>query len=471
MSSPAEERTLDELTMGKGFSLQDLVDRGALGEMAKSFFDLFGVPLRIFAQDGSMLADAASTPEIYTYLDQFQKGREAVGRVVSEVKSLEPAAKGDATYECVTGAAYRVVSIRYDGRAIGRLILGPFLTPEVTEIPETLLRIDPQVDAARLRELLGQMPRAKEETLAQVARHLRSTLDLILFSGHKALLTSNMHLASVRENFRDLQEKNEKLQEAYNRLKELDRLKSNFLATVSHELRTPLTSIIGYSEMLKEGIAGEMIPEQREFVQTIHDKGEQLLELIKGLLDLSKLESGTMSMRKSDIQVGMLIEDVSQTLQPTARKKGVKLVHSFDMVPTLWADPDRLRQVFLNLAENAIKFTDDGGTVTLSADSVFMEVEADGDEGLVLLSNKRPAVAVRIADTGLGISDDEKKRVFDAFYQVDSSSTREQGGTGLGLSIVKRLVDAHDGKVEVGDNEPRGTVFTVTIPCRRATLA
>ena len=102
-------------------------------------------------------------------------------------------------------------------------------------------------------------------------------LDLILFSGHQALLTSHMHLASVRESYRELEDKNRKLQVAYDRLKELDRLKSNFLATVSHELRTPLTFIIGYSEMLTAGIAGRSTPEQTEFVQTIFEKGEQLL--------------------------------------------------------------------------------------------------------------------------------------------------------------------------------------------------
>src|SRR6185295_18217721 len=176
--------------------------------------------------------------------------------------------------------------------------------------PRSLLELDPEIDPQKVRTLLFEIPRVRDDTVAQIARHLKRTLDLILFSGHKSLLTTNMHLAAVREGYRELQEKNNKLQQAYDRLKELDRLKSNFLGTVSHELRTPLTSIIGYSEMLSEGIAGEMTEEQREFVRTIHEKGEQLLDLIKGLLDLSKLESGTMSMRKKNVELLPIVDDI-----------------------------------------------------------------------------------------------------------------------------------------------------------------
>jgi signal transduction histidine kinase len=125
-----------------------------------------------------------------------------------------------------------------------------------------------------------------------------------------------MHLLSVRESYRELQDKNTSLQQAFDRLKELDRLKSNFLATVSHELRTPLTSIIGYSEMLKEGLAGGLSSEQTEYVTTIFEKGNQLLELITGLLDLSKLESGTLQMRSSEVDLSRLIDDVLSTLTP-----------------------------------------------------------------------------------------------------------------------------------------------------------
>jgi signal transduction histidine kinase len=352
------------------------------------------------------------------------------------------------------------------------MILGPYLPASVKEVPRELLGVDPDIDVKVVRELLPKMARAKEDTVRQIAVHLTRTLDLILFSGHRALLASNMHMASVRENFRQLQDKNSKLQQAYDRLKELDRLKSNFLATVSHELRTPLTSIIGYSEMLSEGIAGPLSDEQKDFVNTINDKGEQLLELIKGLLDLSKLESGTMSLRRKQTPVAPMVNDVVATVTPAALKKDVEIEASLEAgLPEVWADAERMRQVLPNLMENAVKFTPKGGVVTVTARLATLDADGGEEGGLVLLNTKRTAIEFRIADTGIGIPEDERERVWDAFYQVDSSSTREQGGTGLGLSIVKRLVDGHDGRVRIEANRPSGAVFVVSIPLRRATIS
>jgi two-component system, NarL family, sensor histidine kinase BarA len=473
MVSASPDRILDELTLGKGFSLEDLVDRAALGEMAESVRELFGLSIRIFSQSGVLLSDASSEPSLYLYLDGFRPGKKALAAVVAEVKTLDPGDSGEAFVTCVSGARYLVSLIRYDGRSLGRLILGPYRPPEQSEPRGELSALDADIDPAKLSAGFRELPAKSDEDGRRIARHLGRALDLILFSGHRALLTSSMHLASVQESFRELQEKNTKLQHAYDRLKELDRLKSNFLATVSHELRTPLTSIIGYSEMLAEGIAGPISGEQKEFVSTIHEKGEQLLELIKGLLDLSKLESGTMSLRKAEMEVGPLIEDVTQTLAPAARKKKIDLRAEIESgLPGLWADSERLRQVLLNLTENAIKFTPAGGRVVLSAGLTMLERKADEEgRGLVLLGGKRSAIEIAVADTGRGIPDAEKERVFDAFYQVDGSSTREHGGTGLGLSIVRRLVDAHDGVVRIEDNQPNGAVFVVTIPCRRTTIA
>ena len=473
MTAPAAPpKTLDEPTLGNSVSLEDLLSRDGLTEMVKSAAELFGVPIRVFTEDGKLLADAADSIELYVYLNTSRNGRAALSEVVATVKSLAPGPEGQADYTCVTGALYRVAAIDYDSRQIGRMILGPFTPEPDAEPPAKLLTLDPQLDPDNLRRLFRKLPRADEQTVSRVARHLARVLDLLLFSGHRALLTSNMHLASVRENFRELEDKNLKLQVAYDRLKELDRLKSNFLATVSHELRTPLTSIIGYSEMLVEGLAGDLSAEQRDFVQTIRDKGDQLLSLIKGLLDLSKLESGTMSLRKNNVDVAALVKDVVATMTPTARKKEVELALEVEKgLPGIWADAERLRQVLLNLTENAIKFTPVSGSVRLTAKIAGMDANASGDAGgMVLLGARRTGVELRVSDTGIGIPESERARVFDAFYQVDSSSTREAGGTGLGLSIVKRLVDGHDGTVRIESNQPRGTVFVVTIPLKRATI-
>ena len=384
-------------------------------------------------------------------------------------KSASPNSDDDIRLQGGTGERYVVIALRYDGRPLGRAVIGPYLLLADDTYPQALAKCDPLIVSDRIDQAWRQLPRSKDIGITQLLRHLRSILGLVLFSGHRALLASNMHVASIQESYRELSDKSATLQTAYERLKELDRLKSNFLATVSHELRTPLTSIIGYSEMLVAGIAGDINDEQRDFIGTIHDKGEQLLELIKGLLDLTKLESGTLNLHKLDTPILPILKDIVHTLTPTARNKGVILSATGDAgIPTLWGDAARLRQVFLNLTENAIKFTPRDGHVTLSAQITHVELPMD-DEGpaIVLRGVKRPMIEVRVADTGIGIPETERPRVFDAFYQVDSSSTREQGGTGLGLSIVKRLVDAHDGTVEIEQNVPRGAVFVVRIPCKR----
>jgi signal transduction histidine kinase len=274
-----------------------------------------------------------------------------------------------------------------------------------------------------------------------------------------------MHVASVRESYRELAEKNDQLEAAFDRLKELDRLKSNFLATVSHELRTPLTSIIGYSEMLAGEIAGPLGDEQREFVDTIRKKGEHLLSLISNLLDVGRLEQGHLSLAREIVDARDVVEEVASTAAPSARKKGVRIVADIaDDVPRLTGDPVRIRQILQNLVDNAIKFTPTQGTVTIGARAAELEPGDGNGLGAVLMAAPRPAIELFVRDTGVGIPTQHQARVFDAFFQVDSSSTREHGGAGLGLSIVKRLVDAHEGQVRVESEPGQGATFYVTIP-------
>lgn len=458
---------LDQLTAPQNLRLEDLVDRNSLKEVIRSFINLFGISIRVFAGDGDLIADAVEQQPICKHINETTSGRAACAATINGVKRVRPADETSSIHPCFTGACYQVVPITYDGRTVGKLVLGPFLPAELREVPGSLVATVPDLDRGKIKELLPKMPRAKADTVTSISEHMRSVLDLILFSGHKAFLTSQMHLASVRESYRELQDKNSRLQDAFDKLKELDRLKSNFIATVSHELRTPLTSIIGYSEMLDEGIAGPLQPEQHEFVRTIREKGEQLLGLIMSLLDLSKLESGTLTLLRADVAIRTVIDDVLSLLKPVAHKKGVRLSMSVDdKLPMLRGDPNRLRQALLNLGENAVKFTPADGEVSLSA-SIVRDKSADDDDGsfgFALLAPARTMIEVRVADTGIGIPEVEREKVFTPFYQVDSSSTREYGGTGLGLAIVKRLIEAHDGKVRIEPNKPCGTVFVVTLP-------
>lgn len=453
-----------DLTLADVARLEDIVDRGALAEVCRTFFELFSLPIRVFSRDGTLLADVHEPRAICTYVNALSEGRPACSALVGEVKGIDPQ-DGTVVHPCFTGAVYRVVPIAYQGRRLGRFVIGPYLPAELREVPRSLLVLDPAIDQEQAREALGEMPRLRKETAERLAAHLGGVLDLIIFSGHRAFLTSEMHVASVRESYRELAEKTDALQEAYDRLRELDRLKSNFLATVSHELRTPLTSIIGYSDMLATGIAGPLNVEQAEFVETIRSKGDHLLALISSLLDLNKLEQGKMSLHREEVDPLALVTDVAKTVAPMAGKKDVRVEVEAepDLVP-VHVDPVRVRQVLFNLSENAVKFSPRGGRVVLGVRRVERSDGAEDPMGLVLLATPEHDLELSIRDSGPGIPEEEHERIFDAFYQVDGSSTREHGGTGLGLSIVKRLVDAHGGRVWVESTEGEGTTFRVTIP-------
>jgi signal transduction histidine kinase len=452
-----------DLSLGDIARLEEVIDRESLAEVCRSFFDLFGISIRVFSEAGAMLADVHEEQSICRYVNTLDAGRAACGKTVGEVKGILPAES--VVHPCFTGAVYRVVPIDYQGRRVGRFVLGPYLPVERNEVPRSLLVIDDGIDAENARNALADMPRVREETAERLARHLKKVVDLILFSSHRALLTSEMHVASVRESYRELAEKTAALQDAYDRLKELDQLKSNFLATVSHELRTPLTSIIGYSEMLGSGIAGGLNDEQKEFVETIRSKGDHLLSLISNLLDVSKLEQGQVALRRDRVDVGEILKEVVSTASPNARKKGVVVeIEIGNDVPAIVGDAVRLRQVVQNLTDNAIKFTPQHGRVRLVARAAEMEDGAEGGFGTVLMAMPKRAVELVVSDTGIGITPEQQTRIFDPFYQVDGSSTREHGGAGLGLSIVKRLVEAHEGELRVESEVGRGTTFFVTIP-------
>ena len=419
----------------------------------------------MFKREGAMLAYAHAEREICRYVNSLGEGRRACSSLVTEVKRTDPI-DGAVVHPCFTGAEYRIVPIVYQGKRLGRFVLGPYVPAERKEVPRSLLVIDPRMDPERARSALSDMPRVRKETVERIGEHLSRTLDLILFSGHRAFLTSHMHVASVRESFRELAEKNQHLQEAFDRLKELDRLKSNFLATVSHELRTPLTSIIGYSDMLATGIAGELNAEQQEFVETIRNKGDHLLALITSLLDLNKLEQGSMRLHREVLDPGALVLDLKKTMAPAAAKKSVSIDAQIESgLPKLDVDPVRIRQVLFNIAENALKFSPPGSVVRMIARSAE-GTGAAGDDGFgaVLLAVPEKRVEIGIIDAGMGIPKEEHDKIFDAFYQVDGGSTREHGGTGLGLSIVKRIVEAHGGTVRVESEPGSGAAFWVNLP-------
>jgi len=293
---------------------------------------------------------------------------------------------------------------------------------------------------------------ASGERAAVAARHLAEVLGLVLHHAHARHLTSAAHEAAVRAAYDELSAKNRRLLVAVDRLQEVDRIKSNFLATVSHELRTPLTSVIGYTEMLLEGLAGPLGHEQKEYLTTILSKADQLLGLITAVLDASLLESSRTPGSAEQVPLDEMIGSVIAAFAPQAHKRAIAIdVH---VVP-LRAIGDRrqIRQVLWQLISNAVKFTPDTG-----------RIDVEVKHGPVGPGERRRGAHVVVRDSGIGIPGEQLAHIFEPFYQVDSSSTRAFGGTGLGLALAKAYVEAQGGRIWVDSTPGLGSTFTVSFP-------
>jgi PAS domain S-box-containing protein len=227
---------------------------------------------------------------------------------------------------------------------------------------------------------------------------------------------------------------------------ENSRMKSEFLANMSHELRTPLTAIIGFSDVLKNEIFGELNDKQKRHVQHINNGGKHLLDLINDILDLAKVEAGKMELNLEMLAISDIIEDIRSSVSPMAAKKNIelKIINNIE-AQEMSADKMKFKQIMLNLLSNAIKFTPENGKVLVTAK------KKDGE------------ITISVSDTGIGISKEMYESIFNPFMQVDSSNKREYGGTGLGLALVKQLVEMHGGKIWVESEEGKGSTFTFTI--------
>jgi len=236
------------------------------------------------------------------------------------------------------------------------------------------------------------------------------------------------------------------LQNTYEELKQLDRLKTEFVNTVSHELRAPLHSISGFVQLLYSGkIKDERT--QRECLETIARQTRHLTRLIDDLLDVSRMESGRLELRKGPVRIYEVIQNVIAELQPLADEKQITLTtKATPDLPIISADSERLGQVIRNLVHNAIKFTHENGHVSVSA------------------STKDGQLLVQVQDDGIGIAAEAIPHLFERFYQVRGPNKRSTGGTGLGLYICKQIVTAHGGNIWVESEPGKGSTFSFSLP-------
>jgi signal transduction histidine kinase len=238
----------------------------------------------------------------------------------------------------------------------------------------------------------------------------------------------------------------ERLGRLYQELEEVSQHKSAFLANMSHELRTPLNAVLGYAELLVDGIYGELAERPKGVVERIRNNGKHLLALINDVLDLAKIEAGQLNLTIEDYSLPEVVDSVVAATKPLAAAKRLKFTASVERgLPMARGDARRVSQVLLNLVGNAIKFTDHGEVVIGAA--------AEGRQ-----------FVVTVRDTGPGIADADQERIFGEFQQIDNTNTRKQGGTGLGLAISKCMIEMQGGMISVESVLGLGSTFRVVLP-------
>jgi PAS domain S-box-containing protein len=296
-------------------------------------------------------------------------------------------------------------------------------------------------------------------------------------------LTDKGYLICVCRDISDRQAAEEALLRTNQELARATRLKDEFLANMSHELRTPLNAILGMTEGLSEQIFGEINDRQLKALNTIERSGSHLLELINDILDVAKIESGKIELEYNRVPIAPLCSSSLAFVKQQAQKKGITLETAIaNPLPDLWVDERRLRQVLINLLNNAVKFTPEGGKITLKVapkpalntdstlcfpnisqiETLHPEVKCQPqDPGL----NLNHYLRIAIIDTGIGITPENLEKLFQPFVQIDSALNRKYTGTGLGLALVKQIVELHGGQVSVRSKVGLGSCFSIDLPC------
>ena len=242
----------------------------------------------------------------------------------------------------------------------------------------------------------------------------------------------------------------EVLKHAEKATKEASRVKVEFLAKISHELRTPLNAIIGFSELMMRDNPRLTAEQYRSYISDIHASGRHLLDIINDILDFAKAESGQLELLESNVNVRQVAQGIERLLGPRARDSGIDLrIQMPSDLPLLWCDERKLKQMLLNLVNNAVKFTPAGGFVQIAAG-----VQSDG-------------FVLAVRDSGIGIADDDIDRVLEPFVQAETTLSRQQEGTGLGLALVKSMIEIHGGRFRLDSTLGNGTSAELVFPAER----
>jgi len=293
----------------------------------------------------------------------------------------------------------------------------------------------------QMTENLTKITASRDELDREVTERKRAEEELTKHREHLEEL--------VKKRTAELEKKTIDLEQANIDLQEMDRLKSVFLASMSHELRTPLNSIIGFTGIILQGMAGDVNEEQRKQLTMVKNSASHLLSLIDDVLDISKIEEGRLKLSLEEFGLNDVASEVVETLSSTASEKGLDLLTEVPEGITLFTDRRRIKQVLMNLGSNAVKFTDQGN-VTIAA-------RVPGDENL----------EVRVTDTGIGIKKEHMDKLFQPFQRIGMSLTKSYTeGTGLGLYLTKKVIDLLGGDISAKSEYGRGSEFTFTLPLK-----
>jgi signal transduction histidine kinase len=419
------EAKVEARTQELAQSVEELNALGELSRAVSSSLDLQTVLSAIVAKAVQLSQSQAGAIYVYSAATQAFRLRAAYG------------------LDDDTIAAIRRVTMERADPIVGRAAESrlPLAIPDLAHEPPSPVR--DIVLGAGYRALL-LVPLLRPDRVIGVLRIGRRdpgafpkrVVDLLeTFAGQSVIAIQNARL------FGEIEEKSRELQLA-------SRHKSQFLANMSHELRTPLNSVLGFSEMLADGIYGPLPERALSALGKVQVNGRHLLNLINDVLDLSKIEAGQLSLALDDYAMRQVVLSVVASTESLARAKGITLSADIaDVLPTGFGDERRITQVLLNLVSNAVKFTDAGS----------VEIHARSADGLFDLC---------VRDTGQGIAPEDHQRIFEEFQQVDASSTRRKGGSGLGLAISKRIVEMHGGTLTVDSELGAGSTFRVVLPVR-----
>jgi len=287
----------------------------------------------------------------------------------------------------------------------------------------------------------------EKEYLRKDGSRVPVVLGAAMLDGERGIGFAHDNTASKR--LEELQREAVEMEAHSRRIEQTNRLKNEFLASMSHELRTPLNAIIGFAQLMGDGEAGALDPQQKEFVAAILSGGRSLLRLINDVLDLVRVEAGKLEFRPEPADLPAILREVAQIAQQSAEAKRIQLTTAVDpaVQKGIILDPARLKQILYGYVSNAVKFTPEGGSVTIRA-------APEGAEEL----------RIEVEDTGVGIAPDQLHRLFGEPYQVDSGSAKLHGGSGLGLVLTRRLVEAQGGRVEARSTPGKGSVFSAVLP-------